>query len=90
MWLNEHIDAHFATCFLALVLMRLLEAKLGNEYPVGQILESLKNYNCTKIDNTTWQFTYYDEILAACSKAFQLDLDIKYRQQQEVRRLLRY
>ena len=89
-WLNEHIDAHFATCYLALVLMRLLEAKLGNEYPVGQILKSLKNYNCTKIDNTTWQFTYYDEILAACSKAFQLDLDIKYRQQQEVRRLLRY
>ena len=28
-WTNEHIKAHFATCFTALVLIRLLEALLG-------------------------------------------------------------
>ena len=89
-WLNEHIDAHFATCFLSLVLIRLLEIKLENKYPVGQIIESIKKYNCTKIDKTTWQFTYYDEILSACAKAFNLELDNKYREQQEVQRLLRY
>lgn len=89
-WLNEHIEAHFATCFLALLLERLLEAKLGNCYPAARILDSLKSYNCTRIDNTTWQFTYYDEILDACAKALGMTLNNKYLQQQQIQRLLRY
>ena len=88
--LNSHIDAHFATCFLALVLIRMLELLLKNRYPVGQILDSLKKYNCTQIEPATWQFTYYNEILDECSKMFDLQLDKKYRSQQEIRRLLRY
>ena len=89
-WLNEHIDAHFATCFLALVLIRLLEHKLNHAFPTGQILESLKSYNCTHMDANHWKFTYYDEIIDACSKAFDMDLNRMYRTQQEVQRLLRY
>ncbi|MDO5303639.1 MAG: IS1634 family transposase [Clostridia bacterium] len=88
--LNSHIDAHFATCFLALVLTRMLELLLKNRYPVGQILDSLKKYNCTQIEPATWQFTYYNEILDECSKLFDLQLNKKYRSQQEIRRLLKY
>lgn len=89
-WLNEHIEAHFATCFLALVLIRLLEAKLNHKYPVGQILDALKNYDCTHLDTNTWQFTYYDDVLDECSKVFGIPLNCKYRTQQEIQRLLHY
>lgn len=88
--LNEHIDAHFATCFLALVLIRLLEIKLEKRFPAGRILDSLKNYNCTHLDSNRWQFTYYDEIIDACATAFNVKLNMKYRTQQELRRLLKY
>ena len=88
--LNSHIDAHVASCFLALVLISMLELLLKNRYPVGQILDSLKKYNCTQIEPATWQFTYYNEILDECSKMFDLQLNKKYRSQQEIRRLLRY
>ena len=87
---NDHIDAHFATCFLALVLIRLLEHKLGHAFPAGQILASIKKYNCTHIDTNHWQFTYFDEILKACGEAFDMELNKKYRTQQEIQRLLRY
>lgn len=87
---NEHIDAHFTTCFTALVLIRLLQAKLGNSYPVGRILDSLRKYSCTKIDSGLYQFLYYDEILASCAEAFGLELNNKYRSQEQIRRLLRY
>ncbi len=87
---TKHIDAHFATCFLALVLFRLLEVKLGNKYPAGQILDSLRNYNCTKVDTNLWQFTYFNEIIAACGEAFDLELNNKFQSQQEIQRLLRY
>lgn len=87
---NPHIDAHFATCFTALVLIRLLQAKLGNKYPVGKILNSLRSYCCVKLDVTTYQFIYFDEILKECEKIFDVKLDNKYRSQLQIRRMLKY
>ena len=87
---NDHIDAHFSTCFTALVLIRLLQAKLGNKHPVGRILESLRKYNCTKIDTGLYQFLYFDEVIRHCGEVFQKDLDNKYRTQLQIRRILRY
>ena len=87
---NDHIDAHFTTCFSALVLIRLLQARLGNKYPVGKILESLRKYNCIKLDMNIYQFIYHDEILEACGKEFGIDLDSKYRTRQQIQRMLKY
>lgn len=87
---NDHINAHFTTCFTALVLIRLLQAKLGSKYPVGKILESLRKYNCVRLDMNIYQFVYYDEILKACGKEFGLELDMKYRTRQQIQRLLKY
>lgn len=89
-WTNEHIDAHFTTCFLALVLIRLLELKLDSKYQAGKILESLKKYNCTRIHTNIWKFTYYDEVIEACAKAFNMTLNLQNRRQQDIQRLLRY
>jgi len=89
-WTNEHIDAHFSTCFCALVLIRLLQTRLGNQYPVGKIIDSLRKYNCTKIDVNIYQFLYYDEILKACENTFGIELHNKYRTQLQVRRMLKY
>ena len=47
---NEHVDAHFTVCFTALVLIRLLEKRLKEKYPVGQILDSVRQYNAALFD----------------------------------------
>ena len=87
---NPHIDGHFLTCFVALVLIKLLQTKLNSPYPVSKILSSLKKYNCTKIDVGTHQFLFYNEIIKACEDAFGVEFHKKYMSQSEVRRLLRY
>lgn len=89
-WTNSHIDAHFATCFLALVLIRLLEIKLERQFSTGRILDSMRKYNCTHLSKNIWQFTYYDEVLQACGEAFDVVLNKKYRTQQEIQRFLKY
>ncbi len=89
-WTDKHIDAHFATCFTALVLLRLLQAKLNSRYPVGKLLESLQKYGCVHLDSNYYQFIYYDEIIEACGKAFDMSFEKKYRTRQEIQRLLRY
>ena len=39
---KEHIEAHFLTCFISLVIARILEKLLKGKYSVTKILESLK------------------------------------------------
>ena len=87
---NEHIDAHFATCFTALVLIRLLQARLAYKHPVGKILKSLRKYNCVNVGANIWQFLYYDEILEACGDEFNMTLNNKFLSQLQIKRLLRY
>ncbi len=40
---DDHIKAHFTTCFLALVIYRYLEKKLDSNYTVSQIINTLKS-----------------------------------------------
>lgn len=87
---NNHIDAHFTTCFTSLVLIRLLQAKLNNKYPVGKIIESLKKYCCVLLDTNTYKFIYFDDILNSCEKAFDIELSNRYRTRQQIQHLLKY
>ena len=87
---NKHIEGHFTTCFTALVLIRLLENKLGNKYTVQDIINSLKKYNCVHLDKNHYQFVYNDEIIKDISDKYNINLSKKYKTTNEIRRLLRY
>jgi len=67
-----------------------LQAKLGNKFPVGKILKSLRSYNCVEIDQNHFQFIYFDDVLAECEKEFGIKLNSKYATRLEIRRMLRY
>lgn len=47
---KDRIKAHFITCFLALIVYRYLEKKLGNKYTCSQILECLREFNFLKFE----------------------------------------
>lgn len=87
---NDHIDAHFTTCFVALVIIRLLQAKLGHDFPVRRILTALRSYNCTSIEEGRYKFVFFDEVLKKCQDVFGIELDNKYRTQEQIRRMLHY
>ncbi len=40
---EDHIRAHFITCFMALVIYRILEKELKEAYTCGEIIGTLKN-----------------------------------------------
>lgn len=87
---NEHIDAHFTECFTALVLIRLLQLKLTKKYPVGQILESLRKYNCISLENGDYEFIFRNEIIDECAASFGINLSTRYRSREDMRRILKY
>lgn len=42
---DDRITAHFTTCFLSLVIYRLLERKLGDKFTYCQIIDGLRSMN---------------------------------------------
>lgn len=41
-WTKEHIEAHFLTCFLSLVLYKYLEKRMGGNYSCEKIIRTLR------------------------------------------------
>ena len=39
-WTKEHIEAHFLTCFISLVIIRLLEYKTNRKYSTRKMIDS--------------------------------------------------
>lgn len=42
---DDRIQAHFTTCFLALLIYRILEKKLDEKYTTRELIETLKNHS---------------------------------------------
>ena len=47
---EDRIRAHFLTCYLALLIFRLLEKKIGTGYTSNQIIQTLRDYNLLRIN----------------------------------------
>lgn len=55
---EDRIKAHFLTCFIALLIYRLLEKKLNYKYTISQILTTLKDMNVLEIKGIGYIPTY--------------------------------
>lgn len=55
---EDRIKAHFLICFLSLLIYRLLEQKLGNNYTCTNILETLKSMNFDNIEDQGFKPVY--------------------------------
>lgn len=48
--LEDHIEAHFLTCFIALLVYRLLEIKLNKKHTIEETVDKLKDMRMTLIE----------------------------------------
>ena len=84
-YLQEHIDGHFLTCYIALTLLRLLEFKLGGKFSVESIVESLRAITCCYMSQNMYLFNYSDDFTDAINELFNLDIGVQYMSLQEIR-----
>lgn len=87
---EDHIHAHFLTCFVALTLIRILEMKVGRSYCVNQIVESLRKCNYSHIEQNYYMLGYYDKVLETIGKATNIDFSKKYRTLSEIKKITGY
>lgn len=55
---DERIEAHFATCFIALIIYRILEKKLNDKYTCHEIITGLRDMNFLEIKDDGYIPTY--------------------------------
>lgn len=46
---DDRIEAHFLTCFIALMIYRILEKKLGDKYTCEEIIKTLREMDMRKV-----------------------------------------
>ena len=56
--LESRIKAHFLTCFLALLVYRILEKKLGGDYTCKEILKTLREMNFADVEEQGYMPLY--------------------------------
>lgn len=87
-WTKEHIEAHFLTCFIALLIIRILEMKLKHTYSTERILTSLEKSNCVFAGENLYLFSFYNEILEAIGKTTGIKYNQKMLSLGEIKKIL--
>jgi len=85
---EDHIEAHFMTCFVSLVFIRLLQKKLGGKYSSTKLLEGLANTCCFNADANRYVANYNDEAVIESGKLFGIDFRKKYRTLAEIKNII--
>lgn len=90
---KERITAHFLICYTALLVYRLLEAKLddlGKHFTIDDILQTLKNMNVTNEHDLYYAATYNgSQICTALDELFHLGLNRRYYQPKDLNKKIR-
>lgn len=73
----ESIDAHFLSCFVALLLVRILEKRTDRQIPAPRIVESLRKANLCLLEDGSYLSTYCDPVIAAIGRALDIDMTKK-------------
>ena len=78
---KDHIEGHFLTCYVALVLARILQHKLARKeknYSVGQIIESLQKCTCDHFATNYYFCNYTDDVLENIGNELNIDFSNKF------------
>ena len=89
-WTKEHIEAHFLTCFISLVILRLIEYKTKRKYSTKRIIESLKNYISNNIEHDLYLQNFTNDIIKDLSNIYNVDLSRKYLTLSEIKKMLNF
>jgi transposase len=84
----EHINAHFLICFIALLIGRVIEMRLGRKYTIERIAESLKKVAATNVAQNIWTFDYADEVTDDMNAVFGTDFGLKNMTLQNIKKSL--
>lgn len=88
---DDRIKAHFMTCFISLLLYRLLEQKIGCRYTAEQIIETLRSMKLTLLNTANGYVPAYTrtEITDTLHKNFSFRTDYEFIKKSTMRSIIK-
>lgn len=87
---DDRIKAHFTTCFLALLIYRILEHKLEEKYTSSQIIQTLRDMNFFKKDGCGYVPTYTrTDLTDALHQEFKFRTDTEIVAQSAMKKIIK-
>ena len=89
-WTKEHIEAHFLTCFVSLVILRLLEQKSSYKYSITSTIESLKNFGCIDEFSNIYMLSNNSEIIEKLNELYNSNITKKRLTKSLIKKFLKH
>lgn len=89
-WTPESIETHFLSCFIALLIIRLLEQKTNRKYSNHYIIDSLKKYSSTKIEHDIYLQDFRNDVIKDLEEIFNIDLSHKFLTLSQIKKMLNF
>lgn len=84
----DHIEAHFFICFLALILIRLLEKETDFKFSISTLIDSIKNLSVTYLDENYYMLDYVDDVSKRFSEILNTDITKRFWKQSDIKNLI--
>ena len=85
---EDRINAHVLTCFISLVILRLIQKKTDYKFTPEQIIKCLNEISCSHEHTNLYLFDYRSNISDALGRAFGIDFTNKRLQLNEIKNIL--
>ena len=85
---EDRINAHFLICFIALVIVRLLQKLTNRCFSPETIIRCLNQISCSNEYDNLYLFDYRSEVSDAIGKALGINFTRKRLQLEEVKNIL--
>jgi len=84
----DHINAHFLTCFIALLILRIIQKQTGKAYSAAKIIDTLRKIECMIECENIYMFGYRNEITDVLGEAFGIDFTKKRLRLADIKKIL--
>ena len=85
---EERINAHVLTCFISLVIIRLIQKKTGYQFTPEEIATCLNHISCSLEHENTYLFDYRSHISDEIGKVFGIDFTKRRLRLNEIKNIL--
>lgn len=87
-WTPEHVEAHFLTCYIALVILRVLQKLCPGRPSAGAILDELRKVECSADEANWWLFDYRSDLTEQLFSLVGLEHPLKHMQTGDIRKMM--
>ena len=75
---EESIEAHFLSCFVSLMMLRILEKKTDYKIPIRTMVDSLRKANLVQLPDGNYMNVYCDNVIQTIAEATELCLTKRF------------